>query len=399
MSRMGDKPDISLMDRRAEAILCGTPPAELPTRIEPQLEEPPTPTGPDDYGQIKGLTKPTQLPLVLPLTVLDWLERELPDPDPLMARWLSTTSRVLLVATSGLGKSLIGIALGMGAADGLDFLHWRGSGRPARVLYVDGEMSGRLLRLRLEEEVERRGSIPETFYALSHEDIPDFAPLNTPAGQQCIEQIIDRIGGVDLILFDNTMSLTSGDLKDGESWQQTLPWVRSLTRRAIGQIWIHHTGHDETRSYGTKIREWQMDTVIHLEAVVRPDTDVSFSLQFRKARERTPATRADFQEVRIALVNDRWEHDAVKTERVRKVSPLGTKFYDALLNVLAGANVASLNGRKVASKADWKNECVARGLIDPGANSKSADTLFNKYKRELIGANRVTCEGELAWSL
>jgi len=44
-------------------------------------------------------------------------------------------------------------------------------------------------------------------------------------------------------------------------------------------------------------------------AVKREDTDVSFSLSFIKARERTPTTRFDFQDVKIALVNDRWEHE------------------------------------------------------------------------------------------
>ena len=76
------------------------------------------------------------------------------------------------------------------------------------------------------------------------------------------------------------MSLIAGDMKDEEPWQQTLPWVRWLTRQAVGQIWVHHTGHDETRSYGTKTREWQMDTVIHLDAVKRDETDISFCLQF-----------------------------------------------------------------------------------------------------------------------
>jgi len=52
--------------------------------------------------------------------------------------------------------------------------------------------------------------------------------------------------------------LTVGDMKDTEPWQQTLPWVLSLTKREIGQIWIYHTGHDETCSYGDKSREWHL---------------------------------------------------------------------------------------------------------------------------------------------
>ena len=38
---------------------------------------------------------------------------------------------------------------------------------------------------------------------------------------------------------------------DEEAWAQALPWVKSLTKRGIGQLWVHHTGHDESKGYGT----------------------------------------------------------------------------------------------------------------------------------------------------
>ncbi len=37
-------------------------------------------------------------------------------------------------------------------------------------------------------------------------------PLNTPEGQAFIDAIIERIGGVDLVIFDNVMSLIVGDI-------------------------------------------------------------------------------------------------------------------------------------------------------------------------------------------
>jgi hypothetical protein len=119
-----------------------------------------------------------------------------------------------------------------------------------------------------------------------------------------IEAVITKIGGVKFIIFDNVMS---GDMKDEEGWRQTLPLQHSLTRRRkIAQMWLHHTGHNENQSYGTKTREWQMDTVLFGQRLERPETDVSMKLEFRKARERTPATRADFAEMSVALVDDEW---------------------------------------------------------------------------------------------
>jgi hypothetical protein len=118
------------------------------------------------------------------------------------------------------------------------------------------------------------------------------------------------------------MALTVGDQKDEDSWSKVLPLVSSLTKRRVGQLWIHHTGHDASRSYGSKTKEWRMDTTIHLTAIERSDTDVSFQLEFRKARERTPETRADFADVNIALVDDKWwSSGAILRERKNPLTP------------------------------------------------------------------------------
>jgi hypothetical protein len=177
-----------------------------------------------------------------------------------------------------------------------------------------------------------------------------------------------------------------------------LPWALSLTGRDIGQIWIHHTGHDESRSYGDKTREWQMDAVVHFDEVKRDDTDISFSMKFEKARERTPANRFDFQDVKIALVNDQWEHELSRAQRPDKISPQAARALDALRNVIAGDQATPLpGGRRAAATADWKAECVHLGLIDAEAKPHSARTLFAKYRRELVGAFRIGCEGDFSW--
>ena len=345
-------------------------------------------------------TTPTvEIPAHLPLTVAEWRARTMAEPDFLLGNWLTTTSRVLITAATGLGKTNFALALGQAVSLGGGFLHWS-SRRPSNVLYIDGEMSARLLRVRLIDEAARQGDDPEFFFALSHEDIPNFQPLNSPAGQDAIERIIAEIGSVDLIIFDNIMCLVAGDQKDTLPWQQTLPWALSLTRRCIGQIWVHHTGHDETRGYGDKAREWQMDTVIHLGSAKREDTDVSFNLEFRKARERTPSTRFDFQDVKIALVNDRWEHDITDARRPSKLAPSVQKALEALTNVLNSDHVTVLPGnRRAAHRNAWAIECDARGLIDLRGKAKSARTLMNRFRRGLAGANRIACKGDLQWLL
>jgi hypothetical protein len=315
-----------------------------------------------------------------------------------LGNWLTTTSRVLVVGPTGLGKTMLGIGLGMAVAAGSGFLHWCPV-RPARVLYIDGEQSRRLLKQRLADEVARLGIFArENFFAFNREDAPDMEPLDTAAGQSFIESLLQQIGGVELVIFDNVMSLISGDHKDEAGWIKTLPWIRGLTRRCIGQIWMHHTGHDESRSYGTKTREWQMDTVAHMERVEQPNTDVSFKLVFRKARERTTSNRADFTDVEIALVNDRWTSIGSVRGFKEEVSPLGEKFFDALRDATIGSGQRQ-HGCPAASLVEWQAECVKHGLIDAIDKPHSARTLVAKYKRELIGADWIACDETMAWTL
>jgi hypothetical protein len=324
-----------------------------------------------------------------------WLARDIPPADFILGEVFSTETRCLVFAPTGIGKTLLLIALGMAIAAGEGCLHLPGVGKVRRVLFIDGEMSIRLMRDRLRDEAERREhGMPAGFFALSHDDIAGFHALNSPEGQRQIEHEIERLGGADLIIFDNVMSLISGDQKDEEGWRQVMPWIRKLTGKKIAQFWVHHTGHDESRSYGTKTREWQQDTVIKLETIEHERTDVSFRMSFTKARERNPHNRLQFADSHVLLLNNIWTSDAVETGRKGKVSPLGAKFLQCLID----ACTTKMCDCPAASLDDWQAECVRRGVLEPD-KPDSKRTLFSKYKRELIAANQVACDAKMAWVL
>ena len=152
----------------------------------------------------------------IPLTIADWMALEIEPLDPLLGELLTTTTRGLLAAPTGLGKTNIVVQLAMHMAAGKAFLHWD-CPRPARVLYIDGEMSRRRLKSASERCGKPTWSPPATFFASSHETIDKFAPLNTKQGQQCVERLIGKIGGVDFVFLDSVMCLTVGDMKDEES--------------------------------------------------------------------------------------------------------------------------------------------------------------------------------------
>jgi AAA domain len=322
----------------------------------------------------------------------------LPEPAFCLGSWLTTTTRALLYAPTGIGKSMLALAMAFAISGGNSLLHWPGR-RQMRVLYIDGEMAQRLLKRRIADEAKRSNMRPSGLYVLNTGDIEDFRPLDDARGRLAIDNEIAQVGGVDLVIFDNIMALLGGDMRDEESWRKTLDWQKSLTRRHIGQLWIHHTGHDESKGYGTKTREWQMDTVIALEAVERPETDVSFQLTFKKARERTPETRTDFVDVRVALVNNWWAFETVTEASSRQPSPLGAQFLKALVNVLAGDDVVTYRGERAARLDAWRRECVTLGLLDPGSKPDSARSLLSKHRRELIQCNLVACHDDMTWLL
>ena len=159
------------------------------------------------------------------LTLQEWLVRDLPEPDYILGNWLTTTSRALLVAPTELGKTMFGIALGMRTAANRCFLNWQGSASRTGPVHRSQEVLQRLLKQRLADEVKRLGGVqPEGMHILSHEDFEIFPPLNTPEGKAVIgiRPVNERIGGVDLICFDNIKSLIGGNMREEEDWRQTI---------------------------------------------------------------------------------------------------------------------------------------------------------------------------------
>jgi hypothetical protein len=247
-----------------------------------------------------------------PIKLSEWLARsDLKEPDKLLGSLLTTTCRVIVAGPTGLGKTLFGLAVAFAIIRNESFAHWT-AGQAGRVLYVDGEMPRTEIKRRLLGN--SKGGAPDNLYVVSREDFEDMPPLNTVEGQVWLDKIITAYGPFQLIIFDNIQSLLTGDMKDEQLWAGVLPWVRSLTKRQIGQLWFHHTGHDETRSYGSKAKEWQMDSVAIMEGTKVEEADIAFTLKFTKTRMRTPDNKADFEDVTLMLKGSTWDYKVGRVE-------------------------------------------------------------------------------------
>jgi hypothetical protein len=342
------------------------------------------------------------------LLLSNWLTLTLPPRDRLLGDVLCTTSRWILIGDTGIGKTLLAMAIAGAVASGGALLGWQGSGGPRRVMYLDGEMPAETFKERLEAIASRYGPDLEV-WGYNRDLLPDGAmpPLNTPEGEVWLLKEIEAIKP-EAIVFDSIMSLTLGPMSDEESWAPISFLMRKITSTRIAQIWLHHTGHDASRGFGTKTREWQVDTVAILLAA---DVDSGLiELRFTKARLRTPQTHAQFEPKLIhcdangwAIVSDAPKggkgkpmslHAIIKTQLLRA--------YDHLADgVEASGGFAGEPVRKVKSD-DVREDLRRRGVFDVderGRLTGSSRMGFLRAKAELIVQNKMVEKDGLIWRI
>ncbi|NUJ81826.1 AAA family ATPase [Methylocystis sp. FS] len=219
----------------------------------------------------------------------------MPPRDYLLGDVICTTSRILLIGATGIGKTLFSMDVGGAMAAGFGTLGWQRR-RCARVMYLDGELPAETFKERLEIIADRYGEDIELFAynrdVLGPDEMP---PLNTEAGRAWLLREIETVKP-DIIFFDAIMCLLTGSMAEEESWAPVKDLVRLLSARRIAQVWLHHTGHDATKGFGTKTREWEMDTVIMLSKLEDggDDPSAAFQLEFTKARMKTPENFKQF---------------------------------------------------------------------------------------------------------
>jgi hypothetical protein len=391
------------------------------SRTKQEQKPPPLPDDDDDPGYQASQSAEAErdaAALAKKLSASTWLDRELPPIDRLLGDFITTTTRAFLVGRTGLGKTMFGLACAIGMAFGIGFLHWR-SERPARVLYIDGEMPAELLIQRVKDAARRIGreDLIGNLMVFSTEDAEDiaalfpmlgmFEPLNTDAGQEFIKRLVGMLKP-DAIILDNVQSLLAGVQKEEETWIPVLPLVGWLTKQRVGQLWLDHTGHAADRQYGTATKSWRMDALGHMAPL--PDDhlqpyEMAFTLSFDppagKARRRTPDSWQEFAPHIIRLRQDVWTSEPIEKtngagNKLGNVPPSRVPFYDALIVAIA-RDVGDTSGTSLAA---WEAQCQRRGLIDPPPDKESYKEKdarlrdFRRAKSVLLGARWIAIEGD-----
>jgi len=330
-----------------------------------------------------------------------WLDLEIPPRDHLLGALLCTTSRLLLIGETGIGKTLCAMEMGGGLASANGALGWAGQ-RAARAMFLDGEMPIETFKERMELIAQRHGrDVP--FYGYNRDRLGDEAmpPLNTEAGQKWLWCEIEIIKP-DVIFFDSIMCLLTGDIKTPEAWSPVLPLVRGLSAKRIAQVWLHHA-NDMGKAFGDKTREWQMDTVAGLSKA--EDNSDAISWDFTKTRLRTPHNRDEFLP-RVIYPAEDWRVEIMQKGARSKSSDAETtrrEFVNAYDRVADGiVKSPGFDGAMVAKvKIDAvRDEMKSRGFLPvderTGSLTGAGRAMLFKAKATLIATTMVEADG-LIW--
>jgi len=237
--------------------------------------------------QVKG-GEVVEIPLderLRAISVEEFLQKEFPPREQLLAPWLPAQGIVMVYAARGVGKTHFALSAAYAVAIGGHFLGWKAP-KARRVLFVDGEMPAVSMQERLAGimTVADEGP-PKDFLRLITPDLQELPipDLSEEDGQAALDRIL---GGAELVVLDNVSSLfRSGVENDAESWAPVQAWALGLRRRGVSTLFVHHAGKGGQQR-GTSSREDVLDTVIALK---RPNDYVAtegarFEVHFEKAR-------------------------------------------------------------------------------------------------------------------
>jgi putative DNA primase/helicase len=231
-----------------------------------------------------GADRAASIPMFQPVGLQDFLALEVPPREMLLAPILPERSLSMLYAPRGIGKSWLGLSIGVIVASGGSLLKWQAPA-PRRVLVADGEMPLADLQARLNSILAGLGAdVPNDMLRILAADNSEVGiNLGSPEGQQALEPHLD---GVDLLILDNLSTLmTTGSEGASDSWLPMQNWLLRLRRKGISVLIIHHAGVNG-RQRGTSRREDALDTVIALRrpADYSAEQGARFEVHVEKAR-------------------------------------------------------------------------------------------------------------------
>ena len=179
---------------------------------------------------------------------------------------LKKNSLTVLYAPAGLGKTWLGLSMGLAMANGTDvFKDWEGTRRNQNVLYILGEMD--------KNEIENRIYDLNKIYLKNPQNANNFLAIRkdydlaTREDQNAVEEATEEYKrknakSISVLVLDNLTTL----VKNGENksnWERFFKWIKKLQRKKMTILLIHHANR-QGKHLGTGAIKNQTDFMIRL---------------------------------------------------------------------------------------------------------------------------------------
>jgi putative DNA primase/helicase len=174
----------------------------------------------------------------------------------LLAPILPERSLAMLYSPRGMGKSWLGLTIGLAVASGGPVLGWNAPA-PRRVLLVDGEMVLCDLQTRFNLILAGLGS------KIPNDGFRCLPPITVnSASISAAPMVSENLSGISMVWtfsFWTICPLTNGSEGASYAWLPMQNFLLRLRRRGVAVLLVHHAGVNG-RQRGTSRREDALDT-------------------------------------------------------------------------------------------------------------------------------------------
>ena len=225
------------------------------------------------------------------IDIADLLTLSLAEPPMLLKPWLSEGTLALITAKRGIGKTWLGLSIGLAVTHGLKIGSWEPETNVG-CLYVDGEMSGYDLQSRVKNLMlgggELKGKAPFIMFSsdLMRRVSHPYPNLVRDEWRKGFLDYVKKHSEYKLIVLDNLVSLMPGSDEDRKvDWDPINQWLLTLRSCGVAVIMIHHDGKSGNQR-GTSSREDNINVSIQLSHPkdYRAEEGAKFNVEFTKIR-------------------------------------------------------------------------------------------------------------------
>lgn len=210
--------------------------------------------------------------------------------NPLILKpWLRTGNIALITAQRGVGKTWLGLSIGVAVSHDFKIGKWEAE-KHVGCCYVDGEMSGYQLKSRFLEfqkgGIKKKAPLKLFSSDLMRRDLLPSPNFGNPRWRDKFFKFLAKNDQFKLVILDNIVSLTPQvDENTRKEWDPINQWLLSLRALDVSVIMIHHTGKSGAQR-GTSSREDNIDVSMTLThpSDYKAEDGVRFDVKYTKTR-------------------------------------------------------------------------------------------------------------------